>query len=94
MLNKLLGSLYVQVLMGVTAGSALGMVGPRLAGDLKRLGDLLVFSPTGKVIPLGQVASIQRVVGPSEIASENGRLRAFVQTNVTGRDLGSFVEVR
>ena len=44
------------------------------------------------MIPLGQVATIKRVLGPNEIASENGRLRVFVQANVQGRDLGSFVE--
>ncbi len=60
--------------------------------DIERLGDALVFSPSGKVIPLGQVARIKRVVGPSEIPSENGRLRAFVQANVQGRDLGGFVK--
>ena len=43
-------------------------------------------------MPLGQVATIKRVTGPSELASENGRLRTFVQANVQGRDLGSFVE--
>jgi copper/silver efflux system protein len=60
--------------------------------DLSRLKDLLVTGPTGKVIPLGQLAEIQRVEGPNEISSENGRLRAYVQSNVSGRDLGSFVE--
>ncbi|MCC6232601.1 MAG: efflux RND transporter permease subunit [Verrucomicrobiales bacterium] len=63
--------------------------------DLERLRDVLVTSPSGRVIPLGQVATIQRVIGPSEIASENGRLRLFVQANVQDRDLGSFVnEIR
>ena len=60
--------------------------------DLTRLREVLVTSPGGKVIPLGQIAAIRRVEGPSEIASENGRLRVFVQTNVQGRDLGGFVE--
>lgn len=60
--------------------------------DLTRLKDVLVSSPAGKVIPLGQVATIKRVEGPSEIASENGRLRVFVQANVRDRDLGGFVE--
>ena len=60
--------------------------------DIERLSEILVFSPSGKVIPLGQVATVKRVLGPSEIASENGRLRAFVQANVQGRDLGSFVQ--
>jgi Cu(I)/Ag(I) efflux system membrane protein CusA/SilA len=60
--------------------------------DLTRLKDVLVTSPKGQVIPLGQIANITRVEGPNEITSENGQLRAFVQANVTGRDLGSFVE--
>lgn len=60
--------------------------------DLERLGDLLVATPSGASIPLGQLATIHRRIGPSEIASENGRLRVFVQANVQGRDLGGFVE--
>lgn len=60
--------------------------------DLERLRDVLVSTPAGPTIPLGQVASIQRVIGPSEIASENGRLRLFVQANVQDRDLGGFVD--
>jgi copper/silver efflux system protein len=44
------------------------------------------------VIPLDQVAKLKRVVGPGKIASENGRLRVFVQANVHGRDLGSSVQ--
>jgi len=59
--------------------------------DIERLGDVLVLAPDGKVIPLGQVAKIKRVIGPGEITSENGRLRVFVQANVQGRDLGGFV---
>ncbi len=60
--------------------------------DLTRLKDVLVTAPNGSVIPLGQVATITRAEGPNEIASENGQLRAYVQANVTGRDLGGFVE--
>ncbi len=66
--------------------------------DLTRLKDVLVTAPPGadgrpgKVIPLGQLADIERTEGPDEILSENGRLRAFVQANVSGRDLGGFVD--
>jgi len=60
--------------------------------DLTRLKDLLVTGSNGKVIPLGQLATLTRTEGPNEIGSENGRLRAFVQANVEGRDLGGFVE--
>ncbi len=60
--------------------------------DIERLGDILVGTPSKKMIPLGQVAQISRVLGPSEISSENGRLRVFVQANVQDRDLGGFVK--
>ena len=42
-------------------------------------------------IPLAMVAKITREVGANEIASENGHLRAYVQSNVQDRDLGGFV---
>ena len=60
--------------------------------DLEKLGELLIPTPSGPMVPLRQVADIKRVVGPAEIQSENGRLRVFVQTNVQGRDLGGFVD--
>ena len=60
--------------------------------DIERLGEVLVASPAGQHIPLGQLANIRRATGPSEIPSENGRLRVFVQANVEGRDLGGFVK--
>ena len=59
--------------------------------DIDRLGDLLVPTANGTPVPLALVAKIHRTDGPGEIASENGRLRVFVQANVQGRDLGSFV---
>ncbi len=60
--------------------------------DIENLGNILVPRPDGGSVPLGQVAKIVRASGPSEIASEDGLLRVFVQTNVQGRDLGGFVK--
>jgi Cu(I)/Ag(I) efflux system membrane protein CusA/SilA len=60
--------------------------------DIERLGDIPVPIGGGKYIQLSQVAKIGRSVGPSEIASENGRLRVFVQANVADRDLAGFVK--
>jgi Cu(I)/Ag(I) efflux system membrane protein CusA/SilA len=60
--------------------------------DIEKIGEVLVATPSGKYVPLGQVAKIRRNTGPSEIASENGRLRVFVQSNVQDRDLGGFVK--
>ena len=60
--------------------------------DIDKLGDLLIPTPAGPHVPLRELAEIKRVVGPSEIASENGRLRVFVQANVNDRDLGGYVD--
>ena len=63
--------------------------------EIRSISEILVGIPGGQHIPLAQLATIKRVSGPSEIASENGRLRVFVQANVQNRDLGGFVkEVR
>jgi copper/silver efflux system protein len=60
--------------------------------DLEKIGDLLIATPSGPYVPLRQVAAVKRVIGASEIQSENGRLRVFVQANVQNRDLGGFVD--
>jgi copper/silver efflux system protein len=52
---------------------------------------VLVATPGGAQIPLGQIATIRVVMGPAMISSENGLLRGSVLLNVRGRDVGSFV---
>lgn len=59
--------------------------------DLAELGNILVAGKDGTYVPLGQIADIRRNIGPSEIQSQDGLLKLFVQANVQGRDLGSFV---
>ncbi|HEX6186112.1 MAG TPA: CusA/CzcA family heavy metal efflux RND transporter, partial [Pyrinomonadaceae bacterium] len=53
---------------------------------------LPITSPTGVPVPLGQLADISTVEGPSMIQSENGLLRGTVLLSVRGRDIGGFVE--
>jgi len=43
-------------------------------------------------VPLHEISTIQMVMGPSMISSENGLLRGTVLMNVRGRDVGGFVE--
>lgn len=59
--------------------------------EIEDVGRILVAAPNGVHVPLGMLAEVQRTVGPAVIDSENGRLRAFVQMNVDGQDLGGFV---
>jgi cobalt-zinc-cadmium resistance protein CzcA len=48
--------------------------------------------PDGGVIPLADIASIERVEGPVSISREAGQRFAVVRTNVEERDLVGFVE--
>src|SRR6202521_4574975 len=54
--------------------------------------NVLVMASNGAQIPLGQVADLGVVMGPSMISSENGLLRGSVLMNVRGRDVGRFVD--
>ncbi|HEY1126968.1 MAG TPA: efflux RND transporter permease subunit [Actinomycetota bacterium] len=64
----------------------------RFRSTPEALSSVLVASPNGTQVPLGQVATIRAVAGPAMIASENGLLVVTVLLNVRGRDVGSFVE--
>lgn len=52
---------------------------------------MLLRSADGELIPLGRLADVDVVSGPSTITREWGQRRITVTCNVRGRDLGSFV---
>ena len=52
---------------------------------------ILVPTPGGAQIPIGQLTHIRKVMGPAMINSENGLLRAYVLMNIRGRDPVGFV---
>ena len=79
----------IEKLSGILIATRSGMTAPStLAAGMAAVGS----DPTIAYIPLGMVAKITREVGANEIASENGRLRSYVQANVQDRDLGGFVQ--
>ncbi len=57
--------------------------------DANALRTLLVDTPTGGRVPLGQLARIEETVGPAAIQREAGSRRIAVEAGVDGRDLGS-----
>ena len=59
--------------------------------DPDALRRILLSTPDGDTVPLGQVANVERVEGPAEISRENGVRRVTVECNIRGRDLGSYV---
>jgi heavy metal efflux system protein len=65
--------------------------------DVEAIGALPVMLPKingsdHASVPLRQVASFGFSEGLNEISRDNGKRRIFVQTNVRGRDIGSFVD--
>ena len=65
---------------------------PQYRASPEALASVPVPAPNGMQLPLGQLAEIKQVSGPSMISSENGLLVVTVLLNVRGRDVGSFVE--
>lgn len=63
----------------------------RYRADDQAIRELLLFAPGGERVPLGQVARVTMARGPEIISREDGQRRIVVQSNVRGRDLGSFV---
>jgi Cu(I)/Ag(I) efflux system membrane protein CusA/SilA len=62
-----------------------------LRDDVPALRQVLVPTPTGAQIPLGQLASIKINPGPPMIRSENAQRTAWVFVDIAGRDLGGYV---
>jgi copper/silver efflux system protein len=63
-----------------------------LRDSAERLREILVATPSGLQVPLGQLAAIDLHQGPPGIKSENARPNAWVFVDLRGIDVGSWVE--
>ena len=64
---------------------------PERRADVEALKNLKVQDPTGRMIPLSQLADLIVEDGPAQISRENIHRKINIEANVRGRDLGSFV---
>jgi cobalt-zinc-cadmium resistance protein CzcA len=64
---------------------------PAFRKDLKAIRNILVATPDGAQVPLGQLAQIGEEEGPSLIYREDNRRYAPVKFSVRGRDLASTI---
>jgi heavy metal efflux system protein len=55
------------------------------------MSETLIPLPGGVSAPLGHLAEVKTEEGPALVSREGARRRVLVETNVRGRDLGSFV---
>jgi len=60
--------------------------------DPEALRRVLVATPSGAQVPIGQLADVRLSTGPAMIRNENGLLAGYVYVDVSGRDLGGYVE--
>ncbi len=60
--------------------------------DLSALRRILIMTPTGAQIPLGEVARIDLSPGPSMIRDEDGQLTGYVYVDLATSDYGSYVD--
>jgi Cu(I)/Ag(I) efflux system membrane protein CusA/SilA len=60
--------------------------------DLNALRRILIMTPTGAQIPLGEVARISLGPGPSMIRDEDGLLTGYVYVDLATSDYGSYVD--
>lgn len=62
-----------------------------MSNNVEKIGEILITAPGGERIPLKQLARVYTEEGPAQISRENGSRRIVVESNVSGRDMGSFV---
>ncbi len=55
-------------------------------------GQVLVPTPGGAMVPLGQVAKVSLTDGPPSIRTEDAQLVAYVYVDMSGRDIGGYVD--
>ena len=61
------------------------------SADPAALGRLLIRTAHGELVPLSRVAVVRVETGPAQVSREHGQRRMVVESNIRGRDLGSFV---
>ena len=59
--------------------------------DPATVGNLLIPTMHGELVPLSRIATIQADSGPAQVSREHVQRRIVVECNIRGRDLGSFV---
>jgi cobalt-zinc-cadmium resistance protein CzcA len=86
------GDVAGEVFEGVRRFDILVRFAPEYRDTVESIQNLIVAGPGGLRVPLSELASVEELVGPRQITRENNQRFVTVQSNVLGRDIGSFVE--
>ena len=63
-----------------------------LRDDPERLKRILIPTMSGAQVPLGELADLRLTSGPAMIRDEDAQLAGYVYVDMTGRDIGGYVE--
>jgi len=85
------GAYAGQVLEGRERYSILVRYPRELRDDPEELRSVLVATPSGAQVPLGELARVDVVRGPTLIKSEDAQPNVVVYVDVRGRDVGGYV---
>jgi len=85
------GQAATQVIQGEKLFDLVVRMEPQFRSSSEQIGNLLVGTPSGQLIPLSQLATIEQTSGASFIYRENNSRYIGVQYSIEGRDLQTAV---
>jgi cobalt-zinc-cadmium resistance protein CzcA len=85
------GSVVTELLDGPRRFPVVVRLPDQMRANADAVGAVLLTGRRGERVPLSRVAHISEAQAPETINHENAERRLVVQTNVRGRDVGSFV---
>ncbi|MGX2039077.1 efflux RND transporter permease subunit [Methylocaldum sp. MU1018] len=85
------GRVSTDIYEGERRFSAVVRFPEKFRNNPQAIGQILLKSPNGALVPLDDLAVIEVVDGPAQISRDSARRRLVIGANVRGRDLGGFV---
>ena len=85
------GERVTEVLQGDRRFDLIGRFADTDRSSAEAVRDVPLFTPDGTQIRLQDVATVRLTQGPAQVSREQGKRKLTVESNVTGRDIGSFV---
>lgn len=86
------GERVTEVLEGDRRFDLIGRFADTDRNSAEAVRNVPLFTPDGTQIRLQDVATVRLTQGPAQVSREQGKRKLTVESNVTGRDIGGFVE--
>ncbi len=85
------GRPVTEIIQGRRRIEAVVQLPKQYRSNIQALAAIQLQAADGSLVPLGDLADLREEASPEVVQRENGQRRLVVQSNVRGRDLGSFV---